>query len=100
MEDALNWLRNNDPDLTDLDDATIEAMAKLAGVPLGGAGSSPRQGKTAAVDDALSWLRNNDLDLEDLEDPTLMSRSVHIYINLFECVRTCVLISCLSITCV
>ena len=65
MDDALNWLRKNDPKADDLDDDMLEALANLAGIPLAGAASKPKDMKAAAVDDTLDWLRSNDVDLRN-----------------------------------
>jgi hypothetical protein len=31
IDDAMSWLRNNDPNLDDVDDATAQALGNLAG---------------------------------------------------------------------
>jgi hypothetical protein len=44
IDDAMNWLRNNDPNPADVDDPTAQGLANLAGLPmpgcLGGEGPS------------------------------------------------------------
>ncbi len=44
INDAMNWLRNNDPNPTDVDEPTAQALANLAGVPLPGNKLSPAAG--------------------------------------------------------
>ena len=34
IEDSLEWLRNNDRVVDDVDDPTLKAVSKLAGIPL------------------------------------------------------------------
>merc|ERR1712154_317650 len=61
LNDALEWLRKNDPDVEDVDKATLKSLAKLSGV------SMPKkltpEAKKKALDDALNWLRGNDVTL-------------------------------------
>jgi hypothetical protein len=36
IDDAMNWLRNNDPNPADVDDPTAQGLANLAGLPMPG----------------------------------------------------------------
>jgi hypothetical protein len=73
LDDALNWLRNQDPNQADLDDPTATAIANLAGIDL------PHQvnvdEKAKFVDEALTWLRSNDPNADDIDMPSLAALS-------------------------
>ena len=59
-----------DPNLDDIDDPTLTAFSKLAGVDIPENLSSSQKKKV--MEDSLSWLRNNNPTLDgNLDDPTL-----------------------------
>jgi hypothetical protein len=72
VADALNWLRNNNPDIDidDFDDKSLSAIASLAGIPMPRGGPS-KDGKGKAMEDSLDWIRQNSPSLEDVDLPTL-----------------------------
>ena len=57
MEDAVDWLRNNNPNFNDLDGPTADKVMNVPGVPA--PGSMPRETKKKAVEDSVDWLRKN-----------------------------------------
>jgi hypothetical protein len=58
MDEAMNWLRNNEVKPSDID-GRARALTTISGVPLHTINMlSPEEEK--ATDDAMSWLRNND----------------------------------------
>ena len=57
LNDALDWLRKNDPDVEDADKRTLNNLAKLTGVKMPKKLTSESKQKT--LDDALDWLRSN-----------------------------------------
>jgi hypothetical protein len=75
MEDSLDWLRKNVPDVDkNLDNPTVEAVTNLAGHALP-PGIIPRVAKKKALEDSLDWLRNNDPNVGNLDDPTMEALS-------------------------
>jgi hypothetical protein len=67
IDDAMNWLRNNDPNPADVDDPTAKGWRTLL-LPMPGR-LSPEE--KARVVDSVNWLRNNDVKPEDVNEPTL-----------------------------
>jgi hypothetical protein len=57
----MSWLRNNDPNLDDVDFATAQAL-EPAGVKMPDARYDPvAEGSgTHVMDEAMNWLRNNE----------------------------------------
>jgi hypothetical protein len=72
VNDALDWLRNNNLKQEDLDDPTVQALSNLAGLPVP-SGRLPPGTKKKAADDALNWLRNNSPRSDDVDEPTLQA---------------------------
>merc|ERR1711957_39623 len=69
MEDALSWLRDNDPNIENVDDPTTEAFSRLTGLQLPKK-RSPRNNEKF-MKYALDWLRENDPDIDtNLDNPT------------------------------
>jgi hypothetical protein len=69
LEDALCWLRLNNPSAPDVDDATIRALSNISGSPI--SCYSPWS-KESTLEEAMEWLRSNDnVALDQLDDPTL-----------------------------
>merc|ERR1712194_457545 len=75
MDDVLDWLRSNDVTLKDVDEPTLNALLKVAGVSAPKAGLLPEEERKKAIEDSLEWLRNNDLDMEDVDGPTVKTLS-------------------------
>ena len=64
---AINWLRNNEPDLSNVDDSTVQAFSNLTGMAM--PDNLTPKNKRAFMQGALDWLRNNDPDLnENIDD--------------------------------
>jgi hypothetical protein len=61
-KEALEWLRNNNPspDDTGMDEPTVRALSKLAGIPLPG-GKLPGKSQKKALDEAMNWLRSTNV---------------------------------------
>ena len=94
MEEAIDWLRENDPYLENIDDdasheamvladlagisvdddITAEAFVDLAGISYEGRPRSRGETKRKAMEDALNWVRNNDPETEDDADEDLVRR--------------------------
>merc|ERR1712113_1380628 len=71
MEDALDWLRNNDPKIDgNLDDPTVEAVSRLACQPLP-LGVVRSEDKLKAMEEAIDWLRKNDPNVDNVDDCTV-----------------------------
>merc|ERR1711933_355576 len=72
IEDSLDWLRNNDPEVDDVDGPTTRSFAKLAGIPLPKKLTPENKKKT--MESAIDWLRNVDAeDLERIDNPSLQA---------------------------
>merc|ERR1711935_1317678 len=72
IEESLEWLRNNDVEVDDVDGPTVKALSKLAGIPMPKKLTPENKKKT--IDTALEWLRNADAeDLPHVDSPTLES---------------------------
>merc|ERR1712238_512986 len=70
MQDSLNWLRNNDPNI-DKDPAPglVSALSKITGLALPKKLTAKKKKKF--VEDSISWLRENDPGrLDTVDDPT------------------------------
>merc|ERR1711897_94901 len=66
VEDSVAWLRENDPGRLDtVDDATVETLTKLAGIPYESRPTTKTENKRKAMEDALNWIRNNDLKVDE-----------------------------------
>merc|ERR1712125_218034 len=69
MGDAVDWLRNNNPDVRKVDKPMLKALTKIAGF------SMPKKLTPAtykrSMDDFVEWLRNNDLSPEHVDEATL-----------------------------
>jgi hypothetical protein len=65
IDDAMNWLRNNDPNPADGDDPTAhgEPCYTMPGR------LSPEE-RPGVVEDSVNWLRNNDVKPEDVNEPS------------------------------
>merc|ERR1711933_526103 len=70
MQDALTWIRNNDPEVeADPDESILNALSKITGAPIPKK-MKPKH-KKRFVDDSISWLRSNDPGrLDTVDDPT------------------------------
>ena len=67
-----NWLRNNRPDISEVDDDTLTALVNVAGLPMPKY-KVPEEEKAKAMADALDWLRQNSLNMDDeMDDMTSM----------------------------
>ena len=59
LDDALDWLRKNDPDVDNVDKPTLKAVTKLAGVPM------PKkvtpEAKKKSLRNFLDWLCSNNV---------------------------------------
>ena len=76
MESAVEWVRNMDAsELQDIDDPSLEALEKLAGLSLPDCAITSSERRDQAVEDSLNWLRNNDLNWEDVDAPTVKALS-------------------------
>jgi hypothetical protein len=53
IDDAMNWLRNNDPNPADVDDPTAQGLANLLPMP---GGICPEE-KARVVEDSVNWLQ-------------------------------------------
>merc|ERR1712183_1173596 len=69
LDDALEWLRKNEPDVGKVDKPTLDAVAKLAGVPV--PKKLTAEGKEKVLNDSLDWLRRKDVVPEEVDEPTL-----------------------------
>ena len=58
LDKAVEWLRNNKPDASSLDEPTVKALATLTNTPTDLGYIAPED-KKDAIDDALDWLRNH-----------------------------------------
>merc|ERR1712113_384923 len=72
MEEAIDWLRNNEPNLEDVDDSTVEEVTKIAGVHMP-RGVIPKAARKKPLEDAIDWIRKNDPIMDDLDEPVLES---------------------------
>jgi hypothetical protein len=70
MDSALAWLRNNTPDIEDLDMDTLNAFRNLAGLPIMD-GDITIDRKSKAINDAVDWLRKNPPSVESLDDEAI-----------------------------
>merc|ERR1712232_287632 len=67
MNDALNWIRKNDPDVdTNPDDDLVNALSKLTGNPV--PTDMTPQSKKDFVDNSINWLRESDPGRLDMVD--------------------------------
>jgi hypothetical protein len=64
IDDAMNWLRNNDPGRRGRD-PTAQGLANLAGA------THARPSVSEEASGSVNWLRNNDVKPEDVNEPTL-----------------------------
>merc|ERR1711933_570865 len=72
IEDSLSWLRNNDPELEDVDESTLVAFSKMAGIPLPKKLTPKNKKKT--MESAIDWLRDTDSEeLQNIDEPTLQA---------------------------
>jgi hypothetical protein len=71
-EDALEWLRNNNPDPDGIDGPTLRALSNLAAIPLPH-GKPEDKPKKKALDDAVEWLRSSDVTPDDLDEPMIQT---------------------------
>jgi hypothetical protein len=78
VDQAIEWLRKNSPQVEDLDEPNLLVLAKISGVPLPDLKLTPtkqqRDKSQKFVDDVVSWLQHSDpksLDLNDSEVQTL-----------------------------
>ena len=69
-EDAVDWIRRNEPQTDNLDKPSIDKLTNLASEPLP-EGPSPRAERTKALRDALDWLRKNNPRLDNIKNPTV-----------------------------
>jgi hypothetical protein len=69
VEDAVNWLRNNDPKLDGVTSTTAQAFSNITGLPLPKKKMSPDESKKF-VEDAVNWLRRKDPELGNVDKPT------------------------------
>merc|ERR1711897_50675 len=63
LEEALDWLRKNDPDVNKVDNPGLKRLAKLSGEPMPKKLTPERKQKS--LDDAMDWLRSNDVSDDD-----------------------------------
>ena len=70
MQDAINWLREHDPDLGEVDDLAFAALAKVSGISM--PDKLTPDGKEKFVAESIYWLRNNNpWKLGEVNDATL-----------------------------
>merc|ERR1711862_295109 len=70
LQDAFEWLRDNDPSLNTVSDDMFENFSNLSGVPM--PKSKSRKDKQQFINDSLEWLRSNDPTVDkSLNDPVL-----------------------------
>ena len=55
VDSALDWLRNNETDVSNLDDPGMESLFSLAGVDPSKPGSLPKDRRQKAMEDAVSF---------------------------------------------
>merc|ERR1712232_1529338 len=65
-----DWLRKNNPDLSNLDQPTAEAVTNLSGVPLPSLVTS-QDAVSGPMEEAVDWLRKNDPDLKNVDEATM-----------------------------
>merc|ERR1711981_666010 len=71
MEDALNWIRNNDPEIEDdPEESLVSALSKITGAPMPKK-MTPKH-KKKFVEASIEWLRENDPGrLDTVDDPAV-----------------------------
>merc|ERR1739838_1195103 len=71
MKDSIEWLRNNDEALDDIDESAVEVFANLTGV------AAPRKmtkkDKKKFIKDSVDWLWDNEAELDDVSDETVQA---------------------------
>ena len=69
LDEALDWLRNNDPDVNKVDEPGLNKLSNLGGIPM------PKkltpEAKQKTLDDVLDWIRSNDVTPGEVDEPTL-----------------------------
>jgi hypothetical protein len=69
LDDAVEWIRNNDPIPEEVDEPALIPLTKLSGTPM------PKKlmadNKKETLDDVVDFLRNYDLDEKHVDKPTL-----------------------------
>merc|ERR1711933_491794 len=74
IKESIQWIRKNDPkNLSDIDEPTLLAFTKLAGVPMPDHPLTEKERRLEAIENSLGWLRNNDPKLEDVDKHTAKS---------------------------
>ena len=70
IEDALSWLRANEPSLENIDEPSMLAFSRLTGV-----GLPPLKipEKKRITQEAMTWLRSNQPNTADLDEPTVLA---------------------------
>ena len=68
IDDAVDWLRSNDPEPEKVDEPTCEAFSNLTGLPLPKK-MNPKN-KKKFMEESMDWLRNNNPDFNKLDHPT------------------------------
>merc|ERR1712232_1058371 len=71
LEDAMDWLRSNDIDPSNLDDNTVAKFASVAGIPLSRTPLTAKDEAAKKIEDTLNWVRAGDPTLDDVDDQTL-----------------------------
>merc|ERR1712072_95549 len=72
IEESLEWIRNNEVDIHEVDSPTVKSLSKLAGIAMPKKLTPENKKKT--VENAIEWLRNAEPeDLLHVDNPTLES---------------------------
>merc|ERR1712232_399210 len=69
IAEAVEWLRNNDPNMNKVDKPTLKSLTKFAGIPM--PNKLTPKSKTKAMDKFLDWLRNNNINPDDVDYATM-----------------------------
>jgi len=68
---AIDWLRNNEPNPSELDESTINTLSNIAGVPL--QSDIPSEEKQVLANDVVEWLRQKNPNPTSLDEPTIQA---------------------------
>merc|ERR1712019_274482 len=70
MEESMEWLRNNEPDLDEVDDEVLEVFTNMTGFSTPKK-FTPKSNKQKAKD-AVEWIRNNEINIDDFPEESLI----------------------------